>query len=69
MLGINSGIIFILVLGFVVTLFTYIILKDLGKPCVQSKAILNQFEIDNTAPEITKLIKYHKNNQKIHYKI
>ena len=52
------------------TVFTvYFILLNISCSSISSKYILNKFEPDNTAPKITELIEFHKNNETIKYNI
>lgn len=40
-----------------------LLLKPMSKKIESSKYILNRFESDNTAPKLTKIIEFHKNNK------
>lgn len=40
-----------------------LLLKPMNKKIESSKYILNKFEPDNTAPKLTEMIEFHKNNR------
>lgn len=46
---------------------TYFALRKCSEISRLSKYILNNFEPDNTAPKITELIEFHKENEKVKY--
>ncbi len=60
---------FFIILILFTVLTVYFILTKSSCTSNSSKYILNKFEPDNTAPKITELIEFHKNNETIKYNI
>lgn len=64
-----GAIVFLVLLSSVVALGMRIALKNTGNKYETSRYIVNKFEPDNTAPMMTELINYHKNNEETKYKV
>lgn len=60
-----EAILFLSVLVIFVIAMTYLILKRTSSTAQASKYILNKFEPDNTAPKLTEMIEFHKNNDQL----
>lgn len=56
------AILFLTVLAAVVTVVVGLALKRSSKEVCSSRHILNNFQPDNTAPKLTEMIEFHKNN-------
>lgn len=59
----------IIIMIIIVTIMMFFILRKVTLNSDSSKNIVNSFEPDNTAPKITEMVEFHKNNEKIKYKI
>lgn len=62
MYGILGAICFLSVLIIFTALVIYFTLRKSSSAVRSSRYILNKFEPDNTAPKITEMIEFHKNN-------
>lgn len=68
--GILEAIVFLSVLVIFMIMVIYFTLRKNSRAVNASKYILNKFEPDNTAPKLTEMIEFHKNNDKLNkYKI
>lgn len=63
--GILAAICFLSVLVIFVIMIMYFTLKRSSSTVHVSKYILNKFESDNTAPRLTEMIEFYKNNHKL----
>lgn len=60
-----AAICFLSALVIFVIVIMYFTLKRSSSTVHASKYILNKFESDNTAPKLTEMIEFHKNNHKL----
>ena len=58
-------ILFLIILTVFMIIAVYYILRKDSDTVALSKYILNKFEPDNTAPKITELIEFHKENKEL----
>lgn len=64
--------IFLFAFVFAVAIFAFFMVtfkRQNGAGNSQSKKLINKFNPDNLAPELSKMIEYHKENGAIHYEI
>ena len=68
--GILEAIVFLSILVIFMIIVIYFTLRKNSRAVNASKYILNKFEPDNTAPKLTEMIEFHKNNDKLNkYKV
>lgn len=68
--GILEAIVFLSILVIFMIIVIYFTLRKNSRAVNASKYILNKFEPDNTAPKLTEMIEFHKNNNKLNkYKV
>lgn len=63
--GILEAVCFLTVLIVFMVVVIYFVLRKSSSTVQSSKYILNKFEPDNTAPKLTEMIEFHKNNRKL----
>ena len=63
--GILGVIIFLIILTVLMIVVIQLALKGSSCAVNSSKYILNKFEPDNTAPKLTEMIDFHKNNENL----
>lgn len=63
--GIIEAICFLVILIIFMIMVMYFMLKKSSSAVHSSRCILNKFEPDNTAPKLTDMIEFHKNNQNL----
>ena len=63
--GILGAIIFLAILIVLMVAVILFVLKGSSCAVSSSKYILNKFEPDNTAPKLTEMIDFHKNNENL----
>lgn len=65
MKGILIAICFLVILVVFMAAVMYFVLKRSSCSVYASRYILNKFEPDNTAPELTEMIEFHKKNKNL----
>lgn len=63
--GIFEAICFLAILIIFMIVVMYFTLKRTSSAVRSSRYILNKFEPDNTAPKLTEMIEFHKNNENL----
>lgn len=63
--GIFEAVVFLAILVIFMIVVMYFTLKRTSSNVRSSKYILNKFEPDNTAPKLTEMIEFHKNNENL----
>lgn len=69
MTGLSYGILALFVFAIIVVFFIFFLLRDVGSPDFDSKIMIEMFEKSETTQTLNELILYHKNNNKIRYRI
>lgn len=63
MSGVFGAIFFMAILFIFIAVAMYFILKKSSSSVRSSRYVINKFKPDNTAPKLTEMIEFHKNNK------